>query len=132
MTRIDTNPTPSGELSLQTVAMPSDTNARGDIFGGWLLSQMDLAASVAAQKIAHGRVATVAVDSMSFLVPVNVGAVISCYCDIVKVGRSSIVVLVEVWMQDLIAEKELTKVTEGTFVFVAIDDKGLTRAIPKK
>ena len=131
MTSIDANPVPNGELSLQTVAMPKDTNARGDIFGGWLLSQMDLAASVAAQKIARGRVATVAVDNMSFLVPVNVGAVISCYTDITKIGRSSIVVLVEVWMKDINFNKALTKVTEGSFVFVAINDRGLTRGISK-
>lgn len=131
MTNINANPLPNGELSLQTVAMPKDTNARGDIFGGWLLSQMDLAASVAAQKIAQGRVATVAIDDMSFLVPVSVGAVISCYTEITKVGRSSIQVLVEVWMSDLGLHKELTKVTEGSFVFVAIDENGLTRPIEK-
>lgn len=131
MTNINTNPKPNGELSLQTVAMPKDTNARGDIFGGWLLSQMDLAASVAAQKIAQGRVATVAIDNMNFLVPVSVGAVISCYTEVVKVGRSSIQVLVEVWMSDLGDHRELTKVTEGAFVFVAINENGRTRPIEK-
>lgn len=129
MNQIDAQPTPNGDLSLQTVAMPKDTNARGDIFGGWLLSQMDLAAMVAAQKIACGRVATVAVDNMSFLVPVSVGALICCYTEITKIGRSSIQVLVEVWMERQDGQSSLIKVTEGSFVFVAIDEKGLTRPI---
>ena len=78
----DDIPQPQGELTLQTVAMPADTNANGDIFGGWLLSQMDLAAGVAAAKIAKGRVATVAINSMAFLTPVSVGSVVSCYCEV--------------------------------------------------
>jgi acyl-CoA thioesterase YciA len=130
MTQIDANPSPNGELSLLTVTMPKDTNASGDIFGGWLLSQMDSAASVAATKVAAGRVATVAVDNMSFLVPVSVGATISCYTEIIKIGRSSIHVLVEVWMQKMRGQPEdPIKVTEGLFVFVAIDENGLTRQI---
>ena len=124
----DQNPEPNGELSLQTVAMPKDTNARGDIFGGWLLSQMDIAASIAAAKVANGRVATVAIDRMSFLVPVQVGAVVACYTEILNVGSSSIQILVEVWAenQDLSGKN---KVTEGLFVFVAIDENGRTRTI---
>ena len=128
MEKIDDNPVPSGELSLQTVAMPKDTNASGDIFGGWLLSQMDIAASVAASNVAGGRVATVAIDNMSFLVPVKIGAVVGCYTDIVSVGRSSIQVLVEVWINQG-HSKEKIKVTEGLFVFVAIDKTGRTRTI---
>ena len=128
MEKIDDNPVPSGELSLQTVAMPKDTNASGDIFGGWLLSQMDIAASVAASNVAGGRVATVAIDNMSFLVPVKIGAVVGCYTDIVSVGRSSIQVLVEVWINQG-QSKEKIKVTEGLFVFVAIDKTGRTRTI---
>jgi acyl-CoA thioesterase YciA len=128
MNDLDKNPEPSGELSLQTVAMPKDTNARGDIFGGWLLSQMDIAASIAAAKIAGGRVATVAIDSMSFLVPVQVGAIVACYTEINEVGSSSIQVLVEVWAQNQ-SSTETSKVTEGLFVFVAIDEHGRTRAI---
>ncbi len=127
MDNLDDNPRPIGELALQTVAMPKDTNANGDIFGGWLLSQMDIAGSIAAVKVAGGRVATVAIDSMAFLVPVQVGAIVSCYTDVVSVGRSSIQVLVEVWTHD--DGDQRTKVTEGLFVFVAIDEAGRTRSI---
>jgi acyl-CoA thioesterase YciA len=129
MNTLDDNPIPSGDLSLQTVAMPKDTNASGDIFGGWLLSQMDIAAGVAAAKIAGGRVATVAIDNMNFLVPVHVGAVVSCYTELVNVGRSSIQVLVEVWINNPLNDGQM-KVTEGVFVFVAIDENRRTRAIP--
>lgn len=126
---IDETPKPRGELSLQTVAMPRDTNATGDIFGGWLVSQMDLAGLVAASHLARGRVATVAIDKMSFMVPVKVGAVVSCYTRIATVGRSSIHVEVEVWMA-YAGKPGQVKVTEGTFVFVAIDDQGRTRTVP--
>lgn len=130
MTEMDAAPSPAGELTLQTVAMPKDTNASGDIFGGWLVSQMDLAAMVAAQRVAKGRVATVAIDEMNFMVPVKVGAVVSCFADIESVGRSSIHVQVEVWTANQ-GSTELNKVTEGIFVFVAIDDNGRTRAISR-
>jgi acyl-coenzyme A thioesterase PaaI-like protein len=86
MSDIDTTPTPRGKLALQTVAMPKDTNATGDIFGGWLLSQMDIAALITAGEVANGRAATVAIDSMTFLTPVHVGAVVSCYCDVLEIG----------------------------------------------
>ncbi len=128
MSDIDTPPIPQGDLALQTVAMPRDTNANGDIFGGWLMSQMDLAGSIAAAEVAGGRVATVAVDGMAFLTPVHVGAVVSCYCDVLEVGRSSIRIVVEVWINSK-HDGEPIKVTEGEFVFVAIDEKGRTRAI---
>lgn len=125
---IDQIPTPKGDLSLQTVAMPRDTNASGDIFGGWLLSQMDTAGAVAASEIAQGKVATVAVDKMSFMVPVKVGSVVACYTDILSVGRSSIQVQVEVWIKRPWSD-EMIKVTDGLFVFVAIDETGRTRSI---
>ena len=128
MNSIDDNPSPNGEMSLQTIAMPKDTNASGDIFGGWLLSQMDIAAAVAAGKVADGRVATVAIDNMNFLVPVHVGAVVGCYTEVVNVGRSSIQVIVEVWIDKGISGEKI-KVTEGLFGFVAIDNNGRTRAI---
>ena len=131
----DDAPAPSGELALQTIAMPRDTNANGDIFGGWLLSQMDLAGGIAAARIARGRVATVAIDRMSFLVPVKVGAVVSCHTEVLSIGRSSIQVRVEVWASAPRAEwinaNAQNKVTEGTFVFVAIDQNGRTRPVPK-
>lgn len=128
MNDIDNNPLPQGELALQTIAMPKDTNANGDIFGGWLLSQMDIAGSIAAGRVADGRVATVAIAGMSFLTPVHVGAVVSCYTDILEIGRSSIRMVVEVWI-DAKSDGEPLKVTEGEFVFVAIDENGRTRSI---
>ena len=128
MNSIDDNPSPNGEMSLQTIAMPKDTNASGDNFGGWLLSQMDIAAAVAAGKVAGGRVATVAIDNMNFLVPVHVGAVVGCYTVVVNGGRSSIQVIVEVLIDKGISGEKI-KVTEGLFVFVAIDNNGRTRAV---
>ncbi|MCP3908746.1 MAG: acyl-CoA thioesterase [Oceanicoccus sp.] len=124
----DDIPLPGGDLALQTMAMPADTNANGDIFGGWLVSQMDLAGAIAALKIAQGRIATVAINGMVFLTPVHVGAVVSCYADVTEVGRSSIKVSVEVWIRHK-KTQEPTKVTEGDFVFVALDDSGKTRVI---
>ena len=128
MNDIDTTPVPQGELSVQTVAMPKDTNANGDIFGGWLMSQMDIAGMICAGELAYGRVATVAIDGMVFLTPVHVGAVVSCYCDVLEVGRSSVRIVVEVWINSQ-HDGEPIKVTEGEFVFVAIDENGRTRAI---
>ena len=121
-------PLPQGDLALQTVAMPKDTNANGDIFGGWLLSQMDIAGGIAAAEVASGRVATVAIDGMAFLTPVHVGAVVTCYTDVLEVGRSSIRIMVEVWINSL-HDGDPIKVTEGEFVFVSIDENGRTRAV---
>jgi acyl-CoA thioesterase YciA len=116
-------------LISQTIAMPRETNANGDIFGGWLLSQMDLAGAILAGHIANGRVATVAISSMSFLNPVPVGAVVGCYANTLSVGTSSIKISIEAWIsQD--NKSDLCKVTEGEFVFVAIDDNGNTRTVP--
>ena len=128
MNDIDSTPLPQGELALQTVAMPKDTNANGDIFGGWLMSQMDIAGLIAATEVAKGRVATVAIEGMAFLTPVHVGAVVSCYCDILEIGHSSIRIVVEVWINSK-HDGEPIKVTEGEFVFVAIDENGRTRTI---
>ncbi|PCJ99223.1 MAG: acyl-CoA thioesterase, partial [Alteromonadaceae bacterium] len=97
MASIDEDPTPAGEIGLQTLALPRDTNTNGDVFGGWIMSQMDLAGAIAAREIAKGRVTTVAVGSMVFLRPVSVGSTITCYCDIIDIGRSSIKVMIEVW-----------------------------------
>ncbi len=135
MARCDESPKPSGQLALQTIAMPKDTNASGDIFGGWLLSQMDLAGSVIAAEVAAGRVATVAIDRMSFMVPVKVGALVSCYVQVMAVGRSSVQVQVEVWSRLTVATGAapiVHKVTEGSFVFVAIDEEGRTRPVPPR
>ena len=128
MNDIDSTPLPQGELAIQTVAMPRDTNANGDIFGGWLVSQMDMAGAITAADVAGGRVATVAIEGMAFLTPVHMGAVVSCYSDVLEVGRSSVRIVVEVWINSK-HDGEPIKVTEGEFVFVAIDEKGRTRAI---
>ena len=117
------------KLVIQVLAMPADTNPHGDIFGGYLLGQMDLAGAILAGRIAQGRVATVAISSMSFLNPVPVGAVVGCYAQTLSVGTSSIRILIEAWI-DNDAEGEQSKVTEGEFVFVAIDDNGNTREVP--
>ncbi len=127
---IDSTPIPQGDLALQTIAMPKDTKANGDIFGGWLLSQMDLAGGVAAAEVADGKVATVAIDGMAFLTPVHVGAVVSCFCDVLEIGRSSVRIMVEVWINSK-HDNDPIKVTEGEFVYVAIDENGRTRSIPK-
>lgn len=119
---------PKGEITIQTLAMPASTNANGDIFGGWLVSQMDLAAGVLAKRKAHGRVATVAIHSMTFLKPVHVGDIVSCYAEIIKLGKTSITISVEVWAEPATSTGKY-RVTEGTFVFVAIDDNGKPRQV---
>lgn len=122
---------PRGEITIQTLAMPADTNANGDIFGGWLVSQMDLAAGVLAKKISRGRTVTVAINSMTFLKPVHVGDVVSCHVDLIKSGNTSMTISVEVWaMRSNSIEKY--KVTEGVFVFVAIDEQGKPRMVHPK
>ncbi len=120
--------TPHGEIAVRTIAMPADTNPWGHIFGGWLMAQMDLAGGTAAQWLAKGRVATVSVDAMSFLKPVNVGDEVSCYSSIAKVGRTSIRVRVEAWVRRM-SNGRLEKVTEGMYTFVAVDDNGHPRAL---
>lgn len=126
----DNTPAPRGSLCLQTIAMPKDANANGDIFGGWLVSQMDLAAGVAARKQARGRVATVAIDAMVFLRPVKIGDIVSCHTAILSIGRSSMKIMVEVWETDDLDGAQ-TKLTEGLFTFVAIDEDGRTRPVPR-
>lgn len=122
--------TPNGELAIQTLAMPSHANSEGDIFGGWLVSQMDLAAGILAKRVSKGRVVTIAIHTMTFLKPVQVGHLVSCYVNLIKQGRTSMTIAVEVWTEDLgAAEKK--KVTEGTFVFVALDAHGKSREISK-
>jgi acyl-CoA thioesterase YciA len=119
---------PRGELTIQTLAMPADTNANGDIFGGWLVSQMDLAAGVLAKRISCGRTATVAINSMSFLRPVHVGDVVSCHVELAKRGNTSMTINVEVWAMASEGGQHY-QVTEGTFVFVAIDENGKPRQL---
>ena len=125
----DVDPNPMGELALQTLAMPRDTNANGDIFGGWLVSQMDLAAGIATKKVTRGRSATVAIKNVTFLAPVSVGSIITCYAEIIEIGRSSMHINIEVWIANSLTQHGQRKVAEGLFVFVAIDDLGRTRRI---
>jgi len=128
---LDPDPEPAGELTLQTLAMPKDTNANGDIFGGWLVSQMDLAAGIAMKRVAKGRSATVAIKNVNFLFPVNVGSTVSCFAEVEDIGRSSAHINIEVWIFNAGDDESLRKVAEGQFVFVAIDENGITRPIPK-
>ncbi len=120
---------PTTPVTLQTIAMPADTNVNGDIFGGWLMAQMDLGASVPARTRAKGRVATVAVEGMTFHKPVLVGDLVSIHAEIIKEGRTSLHIGVEVWVtrQPSGARR---KVTEARFIFVAVDSDGRKRPLP--
>ena len=120
---------PRGTLSIRTLAMPADANPAGDIFGGWVLSQMDIAGGIAAGRRAQGRVATVAVTAMTFHLPVYVGDVLCVYADVEKVGRTSLSIWLEAWaLRNRLGER--VRVTEGRFIFVAIDADGKPRAVP--
>ncbi|MGL5757896.1 acyl-CoA thioester hydrolase YciA [Plesiomonas sp.] len=124
---------PEGVLLLRTLAMPADTNPNGDIFGGWIMSQMDIGGAILAKEIAHGRVVTVAVDGITFLKPVAVGDVVCCYGKAVHVGNSSMKVRMEVWVKKVSSEPigQRYCVTEAIFTYVAVDPHGRSRAIPK-
>jgi acyl-CoA thioesterase YciA len=121
---------PTGRLSIRTVAMPADTNPQGNIFGGWLMSQMDLAGGVHAFQRARGRVVTVAVEAMAFHRPVRVGDEVSCYTEVVKVGRTSVAIRVEAWVRRPGREEGQTRVTSAIFTYVAIDEDGGKRPMP--
>ncbi|HKR20030.1 MAG TPA: acyl-CoA thioesterase [Stellaceae bacterium] len=120
---------PAREPTLRAITMPADANARGDIFGGWILAQMDLAGGSAAVRRANGRVATVGIASMSFHRPVFVGDEVSAYTTVTKVGRTSITIAIEVWARRFAGE-ETVKVTEGVFTYVAIDADRKPRSLP--
>ncbi|NCU23791.1 acyl-CoA thioesterase [Acinetobacter haemolyticus] len=122
---------PEGILSLQTIAMPADTNWSGDVFGGWIVSQMDLAGAIHVERLSKGRCATIAINQMSFLVPVKVGNVISCYTKILKVGNTSVQVQIEVWNSHD-DSREPVRITEGVFTFVAVDINGNKRVIAEE
>lgn len=124
---------PQRDAELRTVAMPADTNAYGDIFGGWLLAQMDLAAGSYAIMRARGRVATVGIQAMSFHRPVYVGDQVSCFCHTEAVGNTSITVHVETWARRRLVDHfgETVKVTEGNFTFVALNEDGSKRSVPR-
>jgi acyl-CoA thioesterase YciA len=121
--------TPTTAPVIRTIAMPADTNPAGDIFGGWLLAQMDMAAASAATRRARGRCATVAVDAMEFHRPVFVGDEVSLFASIERVGRTSMRIRVEAWRRNR-AEEQTELVTAGSFTFVAIDDERRPRVLP--
>ena len=121
---------PKGALTVRVVAMPADTNANGDIFGGWVLSQMDMAGGIAGVEQARGRVVTIKVDTMIFIRPVRIGDVLSVYTLVESIGRTSMKLHIEAWAKRFISH-ELEKVTDATFTFVAIDDNGRPRPIPR-
>ncbi|PCJ95185.1 MAG: acyl-CoA thioesterase [Hyphomicrobiales bacterium] len=120
---------PTGTLTIRTIAMPADTNANGDIFGGWVMSRMDQAGGIAGVERAQGRVVTVAVEAMTFIKPVKVGDVLCVYCDIERVGRTSMKIHVQAFAKRfLTGERDM--VTDAIFTFVAIDDNGQPRPVP--
>ncbi|HSX50709.1 MAG TPA: acyl-CoA thioesterase [Cellvibrio sp.] len=127
---IEQSATPTGNLTLQTITMPADTNPFGDIFGGWVMAQMDIAGAIHANEVAHGRVTTIAVGSMVFIRPVPVGAVISCYTSTRRIGNTSIRVKVEVWIKDFLTH-HIIQVTQGEYVYVALDEHGRKRPVLK-
>jgi acyl-CoA thioesterase YciA len=120
---------PTGDPAIRVLAMPADTNPNGDIFGGWLMSQMDVAGGSVAVARAHGRVATVAVDAMTFHKPVHVGDVVSVYAAVKRIGRTSLQVHVQTWARRARGEVE-EMVIEGTFTYVAIDEHRKPRPVP--
>ncbi|WP_333843134.1 acyl-CoA thioesterase [Pelomicrobium sp.] len=129
--QMETQRLPQGrEPVLRVVPMPSDANYLGDIFGGWIMAQVDIAGSIPAMRRARGRVATVAVNSFVFKQPVFVGDLVSLYAEVVRVGRTSITVDVQVYAQRNPAEEECVKVTEATLTYVAVDEKRRPRVVP--
>ena len=128
---VETGRPPDAEPALRTLAMPADANPNGDIFGGWVLAQMDLAGGVAAAGRAGGRTVTVAVEAMRFHEPIAVGDLVTCYAWVAKSGRTSITVAIETWARRRRGPVEV-KVTEGTFIYVAIDEAGRPRPLPEQ
>jgi acyl-CoA thioesterase YciA len=120
---VDSADKPKGELVIRTIAMPADTNPSGDIFGGWIISQMDLGSGILAAKVAKTRVVTVAIEGMSFLHPVKVGDRVACFARVEKIGRTSMVIPVEVWVQRYMSGEEVL-VTKGVFTYVALGSDG--------
>jgi acyl-CoA thioesterase YciA len=122
--------TPRGTLTLRISAMPADTNANGDIFGGWVMARMDQAGGMAAVELAHGRVVTVKVDAMQFIRPMKVGDVLCVYTELERIGNTSLTLRIEAWAQRF-QTRHMELVTEATFIFVAIDDNGKPRVVPR-
>ena len=126
---------PQGELILRTLAMPADTNANGDMFGGWIMAQMDIAGGILAKEVANSRTVTVAAESIQFIRAVQVGDVVCCYGRVVKTGNTSITINLEVWVKPILRENEdqkrRFKVTEAAFTYVAIDAQGNKQAVKR-
>ncbi|MCV9996759.1 acyl-CoA thioesterase [Pararhizobium sp. YC-54] len=120
---------PNGDLTLRTLAMPADANAAGDIFGGWVMAQMDLSCGIRAAERARGRVVTAAVKEMAFEMPVKIGDTLCIYTDVVKVGRTSMTLKVEAWAQRYLSDR-MDKVTDALFVMVALDETGHPKPVP--
>jgi acyl-CoA thioesterase YciA len=120
------------EPTIRVLAMPTDTNAAGDIFGGWIMSQVDIAGSITAFRRARGRVVTVAVNSFEFHQPVFVGDLISCYAHVIRIGRTSLSVKVEVYAERNRQQEECIKVTEAVLTFVAVDEQRKPRVVPRE
>lgn len=129
MPETDPQNTHRGDLTVRVIAMPADTNANGDIFGGWVLSQMDAAGGIRGVERARGRVVTIKVDTLTFIRPVRVGDVLCVYTDVESVGRTSMKIHIEAWAQRFLTGIR-EKVTDATFTFVAVDDEGRPRPIP--
>lgn len=121
---------PAGDVVIRTIAMPAATNANGDVFGGWLMSQMDLGGAILARETAASRVVTVAVDAMSFVAPVFVGDVVTCYASVERIGRTSMRINIEAWVHRL-GDNSHRRVTHGIFTYVAIDDHGQPHAVKR-
>ncbi|MEO1190213.1 MAG: acyl-CoA thioesterase [Pseudomonadota bacterium] len=128
-TRLESGAPPAEEPALRTLAMPADANPSGDIFGGWVLAQMDLAGALPAVRHAGGRIVTVAVEAMRFHQPIFIGDLVTCYAHIAKTGRTSMQVKIETWVRRHRDGAEVM-VTEGTFIYVAVDDLGRPRVLP--
>ncbi len=126
------NSPPAEAPSIRTVAMPADTNPSGDVFGGWLMAQMDLAGSIYASYLIIGRLVTVAVDGMSFLLPVFVGDQVSCYCRCTRIGTTSISIHIETWVRRRQAIETHLKVTEATYIYVSVDNDRQPTALVKR
>ena len=128
---------PEGELLLRTSPMPSDTNANGDIFGGWIMSQMDIAGGMMAIEVTGGRAVTIAVDAMKFIKPVKTGDVVCCYGKVSSIGNSSVTIRLEVWVKPGFREMKIDReftysmVTEASYTYVAVDHEGRKRLFPK-
>lgn len=129
MKHSDQNPGPKGELIQQIIPVPQDTNAEGDIYAGWLVNHMDLAANNLTHRISEGRTATVAIEAMSFIAPVRLGDRVAFYGQLIDIGHSSMKVKIEVWTRES-KSGPARKVTEALFVTVAIDKQGRIRSVP--